>query len=160
MRQYWRDLEALEAWSLTLPHKAWWTEYLRDRGGTSFWHETYFRRGGIETIFVDTGATIGLAAVAPAVRAEGPMLTARARLDADRRTAPPSALAQASPGWSPRPESPDESAARRGATTQMRRSRGAGARRLAPRPSAAGATARKHDDLALHQRGMEGAKQT
>src|SRR3954452_23101609 len=34
MRQYWRDFEALEAWSLELPHKAWWTDYLRDRGGT------------------------------------------------------------------------------------------------------------------------------
>jgi len=36
MRQYWRDFEALEAWSLTLPHKQWWTDYLRDGGGTSF----------------------------------------------------------------------------------------------------------------------------
>ena len=62
MRQYWRDLDALESWSRTLPHKAWWSEYLRDRGGTSFWHETYFRRGGIETMFVDTGETIGLSA--------------------------------------------------------------------------------------------------
>jgi heme-degrading monooxygenase HmoA len=84
MRQYWRDLDALEAWSRTLPHKAWWSEYLRDRGGTSFWHETYFRRGGIETMFVDTGETIGLARVAPAVRAEGPMFAARARAEADR----------------------------------------------------------------------------
>ena len=72
-----------------MPHKAWWSEYLRDRGGTSFWHGTYFRRGGIETVFVDTGATIGLAAVASAVPAEGPMLTARARVDADRLTARP-----------------------------------------------------------------------
>jgi len=23
MRQYWRDFDALEAWSLTLPHKSW-----------------------------------------------------------------------------------------------------------------------------------------
>ena len=53
MRQYWRDFEALEAWSRTLPHKEWWTDYLRDRGGTSFWHETYFRRGGFETMYVD-----------------------------------------------------------------------------------------------------------
>jgi Monooxygenase af470-like len=53
MRQYWRDLEALEAWTRELPHKRWWTDYLRDRGGTSFWHETYFRRGGIESVYVD-----------------------------------------------------------------------------------------------------------
>jgi hypothetical protein len=84
MRQYWRDFDALESWSRTLPHKAWWSEYLRDRGGTSFWHETYFRRGGIETMFVDTGETIGLSRVAPAVRAEGPMFAARARAEADR----------------------------------------------------------------------------
>ncbi len=64
MRQYWRDYDALEAWSLALPHKAWWSDYLRDRGGTSFWHETYFRRGGIETMYVDTGETIGLSRVA------------------------------------------------------------------------------------------------
>ena len=85
MRQYWRDLEALEAWTRTLPHKAWWSEYLRDRGGTSFWHETYFRRGGIETMFVDTGETIGLSRPSRRrCRAEGPMFAARARADADR----------------------------------------------------------------------------
>src|SRR5438034_1043709 len=32
MRQYWRDFDSLEAWALTLPHKSWWTDYLRDRG--------------------------------------------------------------------------------------------------------------------------------
>jgi hypothetical protein len=84
MRQYWRDHDALEAWTRTLPHKAWWTDYLRDRGGTSFWHETYFRRGGIESIFVDTGETIGLSRVGPAVHAVGPMSAARARAEADR----------------------------------------------------------------------------
>jgi Domain of unknown function (DUF4188) len=84
MRQYWRDFEALEAWSLELPHKRWWSDYLRDRGGTSFWHETYFRRGGFEAIYVDTKAPVGLACFAPAQRAQGPMLGARSRADADR----------------------------------------------------------------------------
>ena len=87
MRQYWRDFDALEAWSLTLPHKSWWSEYLRDRGGTSFWHETYFRRGGIETMYVDTGGTIGLSRVAPTVPPEGPMFSARQRAEMDRITA-------------------------------------------------------------------------
>jgi hypothetical protein len=87
MRQYWRDPEALEAWSLTLPHKAWWSEYLRDRGGTSFWHEVYYRRGGIEAMFVDTGTSIGLSSIAPAVPAEGPLLSSRGRAEADRATA-------------------------------------------------------------------------
>jgi Monooxygenase af470-like len=86
MRQYWRDFESLEAWSRTLPHKEWWTDYLRDRGGTSFWHETYFRRGGFEAVFVDVDDDIGLTRFAPTVRAEGPMLGARQRVEADRET--------------------------------------------------------------------------
>jgi hypothetical protein len=91
MRQYWRDLEALESWTRTPPHKAWWSDHLRDRGGTSFWHEIYFRRGGIEAIFVDTCETIGLTRVEPAVHAEGPMSAARGRAEADRATARPTA---------------------------------------------------------------------
>jgi hypothetical protein len=83
MRQYWRDFESLEAWARTLPHKEWWTEYLRDRGGTSFWHETYSRRGGFEAIYVDV-EDVGLTRFAPTVRAEGPMLAARQRAEADR----------------------------------------------------------------------------
>ena len=87
MRQYWRDYDALEAWSLALPHKAWWSDYLRDRDGTSFWHETYFRRGGIETMYVDTGETIGLSRIAAAVPAQGPMFSARRRAESDRAAA-------------------------------------------------------------------------
>ena len=87
MRQYWRDFDSLEAWARSLPHKSWWTDYLRDRGGTSFWHETYFRQGGFETMFVDGDETVGLSRVAPAVRAEGPMFSARQRADDDRAAA-------------------------------------------------------------------------
>ena len=87
MRQYWRDFEALEAWSRTLPHKEWWTDYLRDRGGTSFWHETYFRRGGFETMYVDVDDPVGLARFAPSAAATGPMFSARQRRDADRSSA-------------------------------------------------------------------------
>ncbi|HET6317240.1 MAG TPA: DUF4188 domain-containing protein, partial [Chloroflexota bacterium] len=47
MRQYWRDFASLESWARSLPHQAWWQEFLRDSGGTGFWHETYFMRGGI-----------------------------------------------------------------------------------------------------------------
>jgi hypothetical protein len=78
MRQYWRDFDALEAWSNALPHKRWWREYLRDRGGTSFWHETYFRRGGFESVYVDVDRPLGLTAFAPTQPAEGRMLSARA----------------------------------------------------------------------------------
>ena len=34
MRQYWRDLEALERWTRDLPHKEWWHDFLRDSAGT------------------------------------------------------------------------------------------------------------------------------
>jgi hypothetical protein len=82
-RQYWRDFESLEAWASTLPHKTWWTDYLRDRGGTSFWHETYFRSGGIESMYVDVEDPVGLGRVAPRAPATGPMFSARKRRDAD-----------------------------------------------------------------------------
>jgi len=87
MRQYWRDFDALEAWSLALPHKRWWSEYLRDRRGTSFWHETYFRRGGFEAVYVDVTDPLGLTAFAPTRPAEGPMLGARARAARDKADA-------------------------------------------------------------------------
>ena len=83
MRQYWRDFDSLEAWSRALPHKSWWTDYLRDRGGTSFWHETYFPIGGFESMYVDVGDPVGLGRVAPATRASGPMFSARQRRDAE-----------------------------------------------------------------------------
>jgi hypothetical protein len=84
MRQYWRDFASLEAWTLELPHKDWWSRYLRDRGGTSFWHETYFRRGGFESVYVDVNVPLGFAAFAPTERPVGPMLGSRARVEADR----------------------------------------------------------------------------
>lgn len=84
MRQYWRDFPSLEAWTLELPHKDWWSAYLRDRGGTSFWHETYFRRGGFESMYVDVDVPLGFTAFAPTERPVGPMLGARARIEADR----------------------------------------------------------------------------
>ncbi len=83
MRQYWHDFESLEAWARTLPHQGWWQEFHRDSGGTGFWHETYFRRGGIEAVYDDlTGraAGPGLARFAPVVPAESRMFSARDRL--------------------------------------------------------------------------------
>jgi hypothetical protein len=38
-------------------------------------------------MFVDTGETIGLSRVAPAIPAEGPMFTTRRRAEADRAAA-------------------------------------------------------------------------
>lgn len=79
MRQYWRDFDSLERWSRSEPHMLWWKEFLRNSGGTGFWHETYFRRGGIEAIYDDMPVDIGLSAFAPVVQARGAMFSARVR---------------------------------------------------------------------------------
>jgi hypothetical protein len=80
MRQYWRDFESLERWSRSEPHMQWWKQFLRNSGGTGFWHETYFTRGGVEAIYDDIGIPLGLLAFAPTKIARGPMFSARTRL--------------------------------------------------------------------------------
>ncbi len=77
IRQYWRDFAALETWSRSEPHRAWWKTFLRDSGGTGFWHETYFLRGGVEAVFDDIPTPIGLMRFAPRRTAKGSMFTAR-----------------------------------------------------------------------------------
>ena len=79
MRQYWRDLASLEKWSRSEPHRDWWKQFLRDSGGTGFWHETYFVRGGIEAIYDDMAAPIGMMKFAKLLPARGPMFSARTR---------------------------------------------------------------------------------
>jgi fumigallin biosynthesis monooxygenase-like protein len=79
MRQYWRDFDSLEAWSRSEPHRIWWQQFLRDSRGTGFWHETYFRRGGIEAVYIDMHARTGLAAFAPVELARGAMFSVRKR---------------------------------------------------------------------------------
>ncbi|MFZ0700754.1 MAG: DUF4188 domain-containing protein [Candidatus Acidiferrales bacterium] len=81
MRQYWRDPNSLLEWTRSDPHRQWWQSFLDDSGGTGFWHETYFRRGGIEAIYDDLLENIGLMAFAPAVPARGPMFGAAARAE-------------------------------------------------------------------------------
>ena len=81
MRQYWRDLESLEAWTREGLHRGWWTSFLKDPKGTSFWHETYRRSGGFEAIYDNVDQPVGMMAFAPVSRAKGPMFSARARLD-------------------------------------------------------------------------------
>ena len=82
IRQYWRDFEALETWSRSEPHRAWWKGFLRNSGGTGFWHETYFMRGGVEAVFDDIPKPIGLMRFAPNRAAKGGMFTARQRVAA------------------------------------------------------------------------------
>jgi len=79
MRQYWRDYESLERWSRSEPHMLWWKQFLRDSGGTGFWHETYFMRGGMEAVYDDIPKRLGFAAFAPVSAARGPMFSARSR---------------------------------------------------------------------------------
>jgi len=88
MRQYWRDFDALEAWSRSEPHRTWWHNFLHDSGGTGFWHETYLRRGGIEAVYVDMEVRTGLAAFAPLETARGAMFSARKRAGLPGEAAP------------------------------------------------------------------------
>jgi len=80
MRQYWRDFQSLETWSRSEPHRLWWQRFLRDTGGTGFWHETYFIRGGFEAVYDSIPAPLGLMGFAPSVPAHGAMFSARKRL--------------------------------------------------------------------------------
>ena len=79
IRQYWRDEESLLKWTRSDPHRQWWQNFLRDFGGTGFWHETYFRRGGMEAIYDDVPKPIGLMRFAPLIPARGPMFGAAMR---------------------------------------------------------------------------------
>jgi hypothetical protein len=79
MRQYWRDLDAMERWTRTGTHRQWWDRYLRDPAGTAFWHETYFRSGGMEAVYVDMPDRVGLQAFLEPVPARGGMFSARLR---------------------------------------------------------------------------------
>ena len=94
MRQYWRDFESLEKWSRSDPHKLWWQEFLRNSGGTGFWHETYSMRGGIEAIYDDLPQPFGLMKFAPVTAAHGPMFSARHRLGLQGESAMPPAVSE------------------------------------------------------------------
>lgn len=87
MRQYWRDFQSLENWARSLPHQDWWTSFVKDSGGTGFWHETYFMRGGMEAIYDDLDELVGLSRFAPITPAKGAMFSARQRLKLDGKPA-------------------------------------------------------------------------
>jgi hypothetical protein len=80
MRQYWRDFETLEGWTRSEPHRQWWKKFLRDSGGTGFWHETYALRGGFEAIYDDMPQPIGMMKFAPVQAARGSVFSSRQRL--------------------------------------------------------------------------------
>ncbi len=90
MRQYWRDFDSLERWARSAPHREWWQAFLRDTGGTGFWHEAYFMRGGMEAVYIGMVRDTGFLKFAPVQPARGPMFSARARM---RREGEPSLAA-------------------------------------------------------------------
>ena len=94
MRQYWRDFESLESWTRSEPHQLWWKQFLRNSGGTAFWHEAYFLRGGMEAIYDDLKQPIGFLRFAPAHAARGPMFSARQRLGLPDNAPIPSAVSE------------------------------------------------------------------
>ena len=79
MRQYWRDFDALERWARSEPNCDWWRRFLNDSGGTGFWHEAYFMRGGMEAVYDDLVQSTGFLAFAPIRPARGSMFSARGR---------------------------------------------------------------------------------
>ena len=89
MRQYWRDLDSLMKWTRSEPHGIWWKSFLKDSGGTGFWHESYSRNGGMEAIYDDIPMPIGFAAFAPLVPARGPMFGAASRSGSASPSHPP-----------------------------------------------------------------------
>jgi hypothetical protein len=89
IRQYWRDFDALERWARSHPHGEWWGKFTRDPHGTSFWHETYFLKGGVEAIWDDVPEPLGLKAFAPVVPARGAMFSSRRRAGLPGEPAPP-----------------------------------------------------------------------
>jgi hypothetical protein len=94
MRQYWRDFDALERWARSVPHREWWQRFLQDSGGTGFWHETYFMRGGIEAVYDDMVEPMGLMKFAPRHAARGGMFSARSRLRMQGEASLPAPVAE------------------------------------------------------------------
>jgi hypothetical protein len=94
MRQYWRDFDSLERFTREMPHSQWWTEFLKHKSETGFWHETYSMRGGIEAIYDDMIQPVGMMQFAPVVPAKGRMFSARHRINRDGEMVSPSPLSE------------------------------------------------------------------
>ncbi|WP_028221994.1 monooxygenase family protein [Paraburkholderia oxyphila] len=81
IRQYWRDLESLEAFTRSEPHSRWWRDFLRDSGGAGFWHESYSRQG-MEAVYIDMPGPVGFDRFAPERQPTGSFMSARRRMAA------------------------------------------------------------------------------
>ncbi|MFD1554861.1 monooxygenase family protein [Paraburkholderia silviterrae] len=82
IRQYWRDLESLEAFTRSEPHSRWWRDFLRDSAGAGFWHESYSRQG-MEAVYIDMPCPVGFDRFAPERQPTGSFMSARRRMAAD-----------------------------------------------------------------------------
>ena len=80
-RQYWRDIDSLEAFTRAPQHKAWWGDFARDPASGGIWHETYRLRGGMEAIYSGM-PPLGLASFAPDRAPVGAFASARQRVGA------------------------------------------------------------------------------
>ncbi len=81
--QYWKDFDALEAWSHRSPHSEWWrglVDRARTKGDVGVYHETYLvPRRNIESIYLDCQA-VGLSAFGTSADSVGALTTGRDRL--------------------------------------------------------------------------------
>lgn len=93
MRQYWRDLDSLERWTRSEPHRLWWKQFLKDAGGTGFWHETYLKSGGFEAIYDDMSPT-GMGRFAPVTVARGASFSSRKRAGRSDTSTGPSVVSE------------------------------------------------------------------
>ena len=100
MRWYWRDFGSMERWTRSEPHRQWWQRFMRDSGGTGFWHEVYLMRGGMEGVYADLNLPpVGFQGFAPSLPARGGMFSARQRLRlAGETPAQPSGVAESDLG--------------------------------------------------------------
>ncbi|NOU24644.1 MAG: DUF4188 domain-containing protein [Methylotenera sp.] len=80
MRWYWRDFESMELWARSAPHREWWQKFIKNSGGTGFWHESYFMTGGMEAVYDDIFKPTGLHAFAPVIDARGSSFSSRGRM--------------------------------------------------------------------------------
>lgn len=86
-RQYWRDLDALEAFTRSEPHADWWRRVRELSAHAGFWHETYHAKGGVEALYVAMPAPVGLQHFAAERRPVGPFMSARSRVQGGQASA-------------------------------------------------------------------------
>lgn len=80
IRQYWKDMDALEEWTHTGTHSELWDRLSENPEGTSFWHELY-SQDGIEAIYngMESSPT-GMMNFAPTESLEGDLSPIQERL--------------------------------------------------------------------------------